>query len=145
VRNRCLSCPEFAVGRDSVYFGCRSLGSANPFRALELPFLRVDVWRFVSVAASEIGKASGTFNMLRYLGGVFGIAILVAVFAETGNFGTAQAFTEGFALATISAGLSFVGAIAGLGLPVRRVVAHADAGAPGEQRKTQSGIAMNRC
>jgi hypothetical protein len=84
--------------------------------------------------------------MLRYLGGVFGIAILVAVFAETGNFGTAQAFTEGFALAiAISAGLSFVGAIAGLGLPVRRVVAHADAGAPGEQRKTQSGIAMNRC
>lgn len=62
-----------------------------------------------SVASSEIGKASGTFNMLRYLGGVFGIAILVAVFARTGNFRSAQAFSEGFALAIgVSARLSVV-------------------------------------
>jgi EmrB/QacA subfamily drug resistance transporter len=83
-----------------------------------------------SVTASEVGKASGTFNMLRYLGGVSGIAILVAVFAQTGNFGSAQAFSEGFALATgIAAGLSLAGAAAGLGLPARRVVvvAHANA------------------
>jgi hypothetical protein len=38
-----------------------------------------------SVAAPEIGKASGTFNMLRFLGGVFGIALLVAAFAGTGS------------------------------------------------------------
>jgi MFS family permease len=69
-----------------------------------------------SVTASEVGKASGTFNMLRYLGGVFGIAILVAVFAQAGNFGSAQAFSEGFALAIgIAAGLSLAGAAAGLG------------------------------
>jgi EmrB/QacA subfamily drug resistance transporter len=83
-----------------------------------------------SVTASEVGKASGTFNMLRYLGGVFGIAILVAVFAQAGNFGSAQAFSEGFALAIgIAAGLSLAGAAAGLGLPARRVVvvAHANA------------------
>src|SRR5207247_1481442 len=68
-----------------------------------------------SVTASEVGKASGTFNMLRYLGGVFGIAILVAVFAQAGNFGSAQAFSEGFALAIgIAAGLSLAGAAAGL-------------------------------
>jgi MFS family permease len=51
-----------------------------------------------SVAAAEIGKASGAFNMLCYLGGVFGIVVLVAVFAHTGNFRSTQAFSEGFAL-----------------------------------------------
>jgi MFS family permease len=71
-----------------------------------------------AVASSEIGKASGTFNMLRYLGGVFGIAVLVAVFAHTGSFHSAQAFSEGFAVAIgASASLSVVGAIAGLRLP----------------------------
>ncbi len=71
-----------------------------------------------SVAPSEIGKASGTFNMLRYLGGVFGITILVAVFAHTGNFHSAQAFSRGFSMAIdASAGLSIVAAIAGLWLP----------------------------
>src|SRR5262249_11353242 len=39
-----------------------------------------------SVAQTEIGKASGTFNMLRFLGGVSGIAIAVAVFAGSGSF-----------------------------------------------------------
>jgi len=34
-----------------------------------------------SVAATEIGKASGVFNMGRFLGGMFGIAALVAVFS----------------------------------------------------------------
>src|SRR5262249_5771746 len=42
-----------------------------------------------SVADSEIGKASGTFNMLRYLGGVLGIAVAVAVFAANGSLGSA--------------------------------------------------------
>lgn len=71
-----------------------------------------------SVAPSEIGKASGTFNMLRYLGGMFGIAILAAVFAHTGNFHSAQAFTKGFVAAICaSAGFSIVAAIAGLWLP----------------------------
>jgi EmrB/QacA subfamily drug resistance transporter len=71
-----------------------------------------------SVATSEIGKASGTFNMLRYLGGVFGIAILAVVFAHTGNFHSARAFSNGFAVAiSASAILSVVAAIAGLWLP----------------------------
>src|SRR5260370_37168153 len=39
-----------------------------------------------SVAANQIGKASGTFNMLRQLGAAFGIAILTAVFARAGGF-----------------------------------------------------------
>ncbi|MDQ2713482.1 MAG: hypothetical protein M3Z08_01085 [Chloroflexota bacterium] len=70
--------------------------------------------------ANEIGKASGTFNMLRQLGGAFGVAILAAVFAGVGNFGSAQAFSNGFALAMgVSAALSLLGAIVGMMLPGR--------------------------
>ncbi len=74
-----------------------------------------------SVAATEIGKASGTFNMLRFLGAVFGIAILAAAFAGSGSFGSPQAFSAGFAPAIgVSAALSLVGAVAGMWLPSRR-------------------------
>jgi EmrB/QacA subfamily drug resistance transporter len=75
---------------------------------------------FSSVTASEIGKASGTFNTLRYLGGVFGIAVLVVEFAQRGNFTSAHAFSKGFAPAMgVAAGLSLVAAVAGLALPTR--------------------------
>jgi EmrB/QacA subfamily drug resistance transporter len=74
-----------------------------------------------SVETSEIGKASGAFNMLRQLGAAFGVAILAAVFAQVGGFGTAQAFVDGFAPAMeVSAGLSFLGAIVGMALPARQ-------------------------
>jgi EmrB/QacA subfamily drug resistance transporter len=70
-----------------------------------------------AVAVNEIGKASGTFNMLRFLGGVFGIAILVAVFAVTGSVGSPQAFSDGFVRAIgVAAVLSLLAAIAGMGL-----------------------------
>ena len=35
--------------------------------------------------------------MMRELGGVFGIAVVVAVFAGAGSFASAQAFIDGFA------------------------------------------------
>jgi hypothetical protein len=58
---------------------------------------------------------------MRQLGGAFGIAILVAVFAGAGSYASAQAFSEGFAAAIGgSAGLSLAGAITGLALPARR-------------------------
>jgi EmrB/QacA subfamily drug resistance transporter len=74
-----------------------------------------------SVAASEIGKSSGTFNMLRQLGAAFGVAILAAVFAAVGSFRSAQEFSSGFAPTIgVSAALSLMGAIAGLALPGKR-------------------------
>jgi MFS family permease len=74
-----------------------------------------------SVTTSEIGKASGAFNMLRQLAAAFGVAILAAVFAGTGSFGSALAFSDGFAPAIgVSAALSLVGAVVALGLPSRR-------------------------
>jgi hypothetical protein len=73
-----------------------------------------------AVAQEEVGKAAGANSMLRELGGVFGIAILVAVFAGAGSYASAEAFSDGFAPAiAVSAALSLVGAIAGLGLPGR--------------------------
>jgi EmrB/QacA subfamily drug resistance transporter len=81
-----------------------------------------------AVAQQEIGKAAGANSMLRELGGVFGIAILVAVFAGAGSYASPGAFSDGFAAAiAVSAALSAVGALAGLGLPGR---ARATAAAP---------------
>ena len=84
-----------------------------------------------AVGKHEIGKASGTFNMLRFLGGAFGIAVLVALFAAVGGVGSAQSFSDGFAVAIgISAALSFLGAVAGIGLPGRRTIALVPARSP---------------
>jgi MFS family permease len=99
-----------------------------------------------SVTASEIGKASGTFNMLRYLGGVFGIAVLVAVFAQTGNVRSAQAFSAGFAsVMGAAAALSLVAAIAGLWVPSRGAKASASAEVSGDTHETRSDPAVSRC
>jgi EmrB/QacA subfamily drug resistance transporter len=81
-----------------------------------------------SVAAIEVGKASGAFNMFRFLGGAFGIAILVAVFDRAGSLSSPHAFSSGFAAAVgVAAAMSAAGAIAGLGLPTRREAAFATA------------------
>jgi MFS family permease len=83
-----------------------------------------------SVGPTEIGKASGTYNMLRLLGGTFGIAIVVAVFAATGSFSSPEAFSAGFAPAIgVAAGLSLLGAVAGMWQPGRRVMALGQANA----------------
>ena len=46
-----------------------------------------------SVAVTEMGKASGVFNMGRFLGGMFGIALLVAVFSASGAVDTPAHFS----------------------------------------------------
>jgi len=77
-----------------------------------------------SVAVTEMGKASGIFNMGRFLGGMFGIAALVAVFSATGAVDSAAGFSTGFAAAMmVAAVFSLAGALAGLCLPARRRVA----------------------
>jgi EmrB/QacA subfamily drug resistance transporter len=79
-----------------------------------------------SVATDALGKAAGTNSMMRELGGVFGIAVAVAVFAGAGSYASAQAFTDGFGPAIfVAAALALAGAIAGLVLPGRRPAAAA--------------------
>jgi EmrB/QacA subfamily drug resistance transporter len=81
-----------------------------------------------SVAVAEMGKASGVFNMARFLGGMFGVAILVTVFSASGAVGSAVAFSAGFASAMkVAAALSLLGALAGLWLPARHRIAAAQA------------------
>jgi EmrB/QacA subfamily drug resistance transporter len=68
-----------------------------------------------------IGKAAGANSMMRELGGVFGIAVAVAVFAAAGSYASPAAFTDGFGPAIgVTAALSLAGALAGLALPGRR-------------------------
>jgi EmrB/QacA subfamily drug resistance transporter len=79
-----------------------------------------------SVAVTEMGKASGVFNMGRFLGGMFGIAALVAVFSARGAVDSPAHFSTGFAAAMlVAAALSLFGALAGLCLPARHRVAAA--------------------
>ena len=76
-----------------------------------------------AVPPEAVGKASGINSTMRQLGGVFGIAILVAVFAGAGGYTSASSFSDGFVPAMwVSAALSLTGAAIGLGLP-RLVIA----------------------
>jgi hypothetical protein len=74
-----------------------------------------------AVGAREIGQASGAFNTMRQVGGVFGIAVIVAVFAGTGSYASPRQFTDGFASAIGTAAvLAAVGALIAVGVPGRR-------------------------
>jgi len=76
-----------------------------------------------SVALEHVGKASGALSMIRQLGGAFGVAVQVAVFAAAGGYASADAFIAGVkpALAACAA-LALLGAAAGTALraPGRR-------------------------
>jgi EmrB/QacA subfamily drug resistance transporter len=73
-----------------------------------------------SVSEESIGKAAGTNSVMRELGGVFGIAIAVAVFAGAGSYASPQAFVDGFGPAAgVGAALALVGAAAASFLPGR--------------------------
>jgi EmrB/QacA subfamily drug resistance transporter len=70
-----------------------------------------------SVEPPDMGKASGAFTMFRQLGGAFGVAVLAAAFTSAGGYGTAAAFSDGYAVAmALAGGLSLVGAVAALAL-----------------------------
>ena len=84
-----------------------------------------------SVPPRYIGKASGTFNTLRQLGGAFGVAVLVAVFAAVGGYASPKAFSDGFAAAIgFSAVLALAGAFAGLAVPARDKASDVTTGHP---------------
>ncbi|MEU4547945.1 DHA2 family efflux MFS transporter permease subunit [Nonomuraea dietziae] len=79
-----------------------------------------------AVQPQEIGQASGAFMMLRIFGGVFGVAVSVAVFASAGGYASAEEFSEGFAAAMGAvAVLAFVGMLVALGMPGKRPTAMA--------------------
>ncbi|HEX2818684.1 MAG TPA: DHA2 family efflux MFS transporter permease subunit [Streptosporangiaceae bacterium] len=75
-----------------------------------------------SVRRDQEGIASGASNAIRELGGVFGIAVLGAVFSAHGSYASGAAFVSGLAPAVwVGAAAVAVGAAAALFLPgIRR-------------------------
>jgi MFS family permease len=74
-----------------------------------------------SATLETAGKLAGINSMARELGGVFGIAVAVAVFAGFGGYATSHAFVNGFGPAIgVSSGLAFIGALCGMALPSRK-------------------------
>jgi len=74
-----------------------------------------------SVRPQEEGQASGASNAIRELGGVFGVAVLAAVFARGGSFASPQSFVDGMTPAVlIGAVFVAVGAIVAFAIPRAR-------------------------
>jgi EmrB/QacA subfamily drug resistance transporter len=66
-----------------------------------------------AVRPEHEGKASGANNAIRELGGVFGVAVLAAVFSRVGGYRSPEAFTHGMTVAVyIGGALVAVGAVA---------------------------------
>jgi EmrB/QacA subfamily drug resistance transporter len=85
-----------------------------------------------AVRPQEEGQASGSLNAIRELGGVFGVAVLAAIFAHYGGYSTPETFSNGMNAAVyVGAALVAVGALASFLIPRRRPVAEAE---PAEAR-----------
>jgi MFS family permease len=96
------------------------------------------------VAPQHIGKASGTFSTLRQLGGAFGVAIAVAVFAGAGSYESARAFSDGFGPALgVAASLALAGAVAGLLAPRTREATSARIASNAAAEQTEASAATS--
>ena len=74
-----------------------------------------------SVPKDREGVASGTNSSFRELGGVFGIAVLGAVFSASGSYASAQNYVNGLRTATfVGALVVAVGALTALFVPGKR-------------------------
>jgi EmrB/QacA subfamily drug resistance transporter len=82
-----------------------------------------------AVRPEEEGQASGANNAIRELGGVFGVAVLAAIFAGYGGYETQQSYVDGLVPAVwVGAVVVAIGALAALLIPRARR-AHASVGA----------------
>jgi MFS family permease len=71
-----------------------------------------------AVRPTEEGQASGANNTIRELGGVFGVAVLAAVFSHVGGYQSGQAFTDGTSTAVlVGAAVVALGAVAAFAMP----------------------------
>ncbi len=84
-----------------------------------------------AVPVEDEGKASGANNTIRELGGVFGVAVLAAIFSANGSYGTPQQYVDGLVPAVwAGAAVVALGALAALALP--RFAAGLQAAEPSE-------------
>jgi EmrB/QacA subfamily drug resistance transporter len=98
-----------------------------------------------SVEPDEEGQASGANNAIRELGGVFGVAVLAAVFSHYGGYGTPESFVRGVTPALyLGAAIVAIGAAAALFIPRRRKVSTAAplAGRVGRRVSLAAGVVL---
>jgi MFS family permease len=107
------------VGPDVTYLELvPALALAGLGGSMSIPPAASSVVR--AVPQAFVGTAAGANSMLRELGGVFGIAAAVAVFAAAGGYATAATFADGFAPAIgLSAAFAACGALLAGALPGR--------------------------
>jgi EmrB/QacA subfamily drug resistance transporter len=115
-----------------------------PYSELAVPFVLAGVGMALffapvanvvlsAVRPSEEGQASGANNTIRELGGVFGVAVLAAVFSHVGGYQSGQAFTDGTSIAVlVGAGVIALGALAAFAMPRDRLHERTLAEAPRE-------------
>jgi EmrB/QacA subfamily drug resistance transporter len=73
-----------------------------------------------AVRPEQEGKASGATNTIREVGGVFGVAVLAAIFSANGSYTTPSAYVAGMQPAiAIGAVVVGLGALAALAIPAR--------------------------
>ena len=85
---------------------------------MSLVFAPVSNLLVQSVQQVEIGRASGTNNTVREIGGALGIAVMTAIFTSTGSYESGQAYVDGLTPAVlVAAGVLLVGAIVSLAAP----------------------------
>jgi EmrB/QacA subfamily drug resistance transporter len=74
-----------------------------------------------AVGVRDEGKASGASNAIREVGGVFGVAVLAAIFARTGGYESPAVFNDGLVAATwVGAAVVAAGALIALAVPGKR-------------------------
>jgi EmrB/QacA subfamily drug resistance transporter len=79
------------------------------------------------VSPAQAGKASGTNNAIREVGGVFGVAVLSTIFSQSGSLSSAQTFVDGVVPALwVGASVVALGALVALLLPRGRTAQIAD-------------------
>jgi EmrB/QacA subfamily drug resistance transporter len=71
-----------------------------------------------AVRPQDEGKASGTNNAIREVGGVLGVAVLASIFARYGSYASPEAFTDGLVVATwVGAAVVGAGSLVALLIP----------------------------
>jgi EmrB/QacA subfamily drug resistance transporter len=84
-----------------------------------------------AVPPGDVGRASGVSNTMQRFGAAFGIAVVTAVFAAHGHFGSVASFTSGYRPAmAVSAVISLLGAITAVAVGRPRPAGAAPSSAP---------------
>ena len=129
VGSRPLMATGLALQAIALVWIDRALAPGMPYASVIVPFILAGTGMALvfapaanavlsAVRGHEAGQASGANNAIREVGGVFGIAVLAAVFSHTGGYATPVQFVAGLQPAVlVGSGVLALGAIAALFVP----------------------------